>query len=103
INDIKATLRGVNEKVVKGNFQLADFYQSYLSLSTKNVEKFKVDIQEKALEVDKEIERAEDLHSDYLEKVLMIASLSQISNLYRRAAEKLVDELIEEKPGKGHK
>jgi DNA-binding transcriptional MerR regulator len=103
INDIKATLRGVNEKVVKGNFQLADFYQSYLSLSTKNVQKFKVDIQEKAMEVDKEIERAEDLHSDDLEKVLMIASLSQISNLYRRAAEKLVDELIEEKPGKGHK
>jgi DNA-binding transcriptional MerR regulator len=103
INDIKATLRGVNEKVVKGNFQLADFYQSYLSLSTKNVEKFKVDIQEKAMEVDTEIERAEDLHSDYLEKVLMIASLSQISNLYRRAAEKLVDELIEEKPGKGYK
>lgn len=103
INDIKATLRGVNEKVVKGNFQLADFYQSYLSLSTKNVEKFKVDIQEKAMEVDKEIEMSEDLLSDHLKKVLMIASLSQISNLYRRAAEKLVDELIEEKPCKGHK
>jgi DNA-binding transcriptional MerR regulator len=103
INDIKATLSGVNEKVVKGNFQLADFYQSYLSLSTKNVEKFKVDLQEKAMEVDKEIEMAEDLHSDHLKKVLMIASLSQISNLYRRAAEKLVDELTEEKPGKGHK
>ncbi|HJV15944.1 MAG TPA: hypothetical protein VJ546_00910, partial [Bacillales bacterium] len=86
-----------------GNFQLADFYQSYLSLSTKNVEKFKVNIQEKAMEVDKEIEMSEDLLSDHLKKVLMIASLSQISNLYRRAAEKLVDELIEEKPCKGHK
>jgi hypothetical protein len=103
INDIKETLGGVNEKVIKGGLQLDDFYNSYLNLITKNVEYFKKDIEERAKEVDEEIAGMEDANSSHLEKVLMIASLAHISNLYRRTAEKLVDEIMDERPVKGHK
>jgi hypothetical protein len=100
INDIKATLEGVNEKVVKGDYQLDPFYTSYLNLTTKNMENFKEDVQKREKDVNEEIKGMDDPHS---EKVLLIASLVHISNLYRRVAEKLVDEIIEEKPVKGHK
>jgi DNA-binding transcriptional MerR regulator len=103
ISDIKVTLGGVNEKIGKDGLGLDDFYKSYLNLTTKNTENFKKDIQERAIETDEEIAEMEDPHSSDLEKVLMIASLAHISNLYRRAAEKLVDEIMEESPGKGHK
>jgi DNA-binding transcriptional MerR regulator len=103
INDIKETLGEVNEKVIKGGLQLDDFYNGYLNLTTKNIEYFKKDIQERAKEVDEEIVGMEDPNSVHLEKVLMIASLAHISNLYRRTAEKLVDEIMVERPGKGHK
>lgn len=103
INDIKVTLEGVNEGVVKSSLKLDNFYKSYLNLTTISVENFKKDIEERAKEVDEEVAGMEDSHSSDLEKVLMIATLAHISNLYRRAAEKLVDEITVENPGKGHK
>jgi hypothetical protein len=103
ISDIKVTLGGINEKIVKDGLGLDGFYKSYLHLTAKNVDNFKKDIQERAIEAENEIGDVEDPCSSDLEKVLLIASLANISNLYRRAAEKLVDELIEERPGKGHK
>jgi DNA-binding transcriptional MerR regulator len=103
INDIKATLGGINEKIIKDGLGLDDFYKGYLNLTTKNVENFKKDIQERAIETDEEITEMEDPRSSDLEKALMIASLTHISNLYRRTAEKLVDEMMEESPGKVHK
>jgi hypothetical protein len=89
INDIKITLDGVNEKIISENFQLETFYNNYLKLITKNVENFKESIKE-------ESECVSNLKSkENLETVLLIASLAHMSNLYRRAAEKLVDEISE--------
>jgi hypothetical protein len=45
----------------------------------------------------------EDRSAPYLEQVLMISSLVHMSNLYRKVAEKLVDEIVVEKEGKRHK
>lgn len=93
LNDIKTTLDGLNEKIIAGDFNLEAFYESYLYLFKKNVESFKEDIEEKAKEVNEEIKKLEEQDSQYLEKVLLIAAFVGISNLYRRVAEKLVDEL----------
>ena len=93
IGDIKSILTGINEKTVKKDFDLEQFYESYLNLYGKNIESFKVDLKERASDVQAEIAQSEGTDADYLEKVLLTASLVNISNFYRKAAENLVDTL----------
>jgi hypothetical protein len=96
INDIKVTLEGINEKVLQEeSFDLESFYRSYLDLYNQNVVEFQAALPIRMEEVKGEVKDLGDPGEDYLEKVLLIASLVNISNMYRRAAEKLVDELIE--------
>ncbi|WP_313800860.1 DUF1836 domain-containing protein [Cytobacillus sp.] len=93
INDIKETLFKINEKMSMNQFNLDGFYESYLHVANKNVENFRLDVVEKSKDVKKEIDLLEDAEKGDLQKILMIASLVNMSNLYRRAAEKLVDEI----------
>ncbi|WP_066287690.1 DUF1836 domain-containing protein [Bacillus sp. FJAT-29937] len=97
INDIKETLSGINEKIMKQSMNVDDFYESFLHLTEKNIHAFKEEIEQKGKDVNEEIRGMKENDSEELEKSLMIASLAHMSNLYRRAAEKLVDELVEEK------
>ncbi|HLO11623.1 MAG TPA: DUF1836 domain-containing protein [Pseudoneobacillus sp.] len=90
IGDIKTTLDGINNKVVKKEMDLEAFYKSYLNIHTKNVGSFQGELELHAEEVKEEIGNMDDPH---LEQILMIAALANISNMYRRAAEKLIDEL----------
>ncbi|WP_147536058.1 DUF1836 domain-containing protein [Bacillus marasmi] len=103
INDIKMTLEGINEQAESGDVELDSFYQSYLNLYNHAVEDFKQSLPARLTEVKEEVSRlkAVDVEGDgddekrdeMLEKTLLISSLVNISNMYRRAAEKLVDEL----------
>jgi hypothetical protein len=95
INDIKITLDGINKKVIKEDINLDSFYTSYLNLTKQNVTDFKEDIDARINMV--KDESLEDGNSPDLEHVLMISSLVHMSNLYRRVAEKLVDEIVLEK------
>jgi hypothetical protein len=99
ISDIKSTLGGVNEKVVKKEIDLEAFYNSYLHIHTKNLESFHEEIKQHSVEVSEGIGEMDD---PQLEQILLIASLANISNMYRRAAEKLIDGLppIEQKQTK---
>ncbi|MGG3562270.1 DUF1836 domain-containing protein [Neobacillus rhizosphaerae] len=106
INDIKVTLDGINKKIVKEELDVESFYTSYLHLTSQNANDFKEDIEQRVKEVKEEITQTQKEDSAYLEQVLMISSLVHMSNLYRRVAEKLVDELTVErveKEGKRHK
>ncbi|WP_102275247.1 DUF1836 domain-containing protein [Cytobacillus massiliigabonensis] len=94
INDIKETLFKINEKTSMKQFHLEGFYESYLHVASNNIENFKEDVMEKSIDVKNEIDLLEDPEKEDLQKILMIASLANMSNLYRRAAEKLVDELV---------
>ncbi|WP_394235148.1 DUF1836 domain-containing protein [Niallia oryzisoli] len=94
INDIKATLDGINQKVEAKDLDLEYFYRSYLELFQNNASRFKEDIKLRAVEAAEEVKKLDDHNADYLEKVLLVSSLVNISNLYRRAAERLVDEIV---------
>lgn len=96
IGDIKTTLDKINQKIVKEDFHLDKFYNSYLSLCEKNSEKFTENIDESILEVKEEVKQVEDNDSNYLEQVLLIASFINMSNVYRKAAEKIVDQIAKE-------
>ena len=103
INDIQVTLDGINKRIIKEDIELDSFYTSYLTLSKKNVADFNKDIDERVKDVMEEVTKMEDRHSPYLEQVLMISSLVHMSNLYRKVAEKLVDEIVVEKDEKRHR
>ncbi|MFS0822074.1 DUF1836 domain-containing protein [Bacillus sp. 1P02SD] len=94
INDIRATLDPVNQRVMDDEeFNLEDFYKSYLALFGKNGNEFKRDIETKMKDVAEEMGSTTD---QQLKKVLLILSFITASQFYRRAAETLVDELISE-------
>jgi hypothetical protein len=103
INDIQTTLDVINKRIVKEDIEIDSFYNSYLNLSKKNVADFNMDIIERVKDVNEEVSKMEDRNAPYLEQVLMISSLVHMSNLYRKVAEKLVDEIVVEKEGKRHK
>ncbi|MEN2465599.1 DUF1836 domain-containing protein [Ornithinibacillus sp. FSL M8-0202] len=93
IHDIKVTLNKLNGKIMEEDFDVEKIYRSYLTLSQNNVERFLGDIKECQDEVSQEVSELEDVDSDYLEQVLLISSLVNMSNYYRKLAEKLVDGL----------
>ncbi|MEH7095415.1 DUF1836 domain-containing protein [Neobacillus vireti] len=103
INDIKITLSGMNKKIINDEMDLASFYTSYLHLAGQNVTDFKEDIEERVRAVTEEITENNKEDAAYLEQVLMISSLVHMSNLYRKIAERLVDEMVVEKEGKRQK
>lgn len=91
INDIKSLLDELNQKLMSDeDFDLDALYNSYLKLTEKNVASFKHNIQNKLEEVKEEAVARKD---EKLEQFLLISSFVTISNLYRRLAEKLVDEM----------
>ncbi|MBS4213717.1 DUF1836 domain-containing protein [Neobacillus rhizophilus] len=100
INDIKTTLDGLNKRIMKEDIDLDSFYNSYLNLTAQNVSDFKEEMTRRGLEVKEEIAEGQEDTSPYLERVLMISSLVHMSNLYRKAAEKLVDGIVIDKEGK---
>ncbi|MEH7237138.1 DUF1836 domain-containing protein [Bacillus sp. JJ1562] len=101
INDIKATLNGVNHRIMNDEeFDLEEFYESYLALYKKNTVEFKEDIDRKMKDVKEEMASSKD---EQLKKVLLILSSITASQFYRRAAETLVDELISEQGEKKEK
>lgn len=96
INDVKKVLAGINEKAAQKEIDLSGFYDSYLEIQRSNDEIFKGNVEQ-------QVERAEAESADFgddreeINKVLLVASLVHMSNLYRRAAETLVDEMAEGK------
>ncbi|MED3023846.1 MULTISPECIES: DUF1836 domain-containing protein [Bacillus cereus group] len=92
INDIKSSLENINESLLKDDsFELNTLYKDYLSLTEKNVESFTQDVNNLVSEVS-EISSLEDPN---LEKFLLLTSFVSMSNMYRRLAEKLIDDLKE--------
>lgn len=93
INDVKQVLDGLNERALQQGLNLESFYESYLELQQGNVGSFAAALNEQAGRVSQQAAGMED--AEELERVLLIASLVHTSNLYRRAAEKLVDDMKE--------
>ncbi|WP_046179407.1 DUF1836 domain-containing protein [Domibacillus tundrae] len=87
INDIKTTLTDINEQI--DDINLDSFYEEFLTVAADNVEHGKKDITERINEMTAD--------TDELSDVLQILALVHMSNIYRKAAEKLVDQLAEKK------
>lgn len=80
INDIKTILTDLNAGVTSQSIDLEAFYQTYLDTTAANQTRF-------------EAQQQLPDESDSLEQLQLILSLAHMSNLYRRAAERLIDQL----------
>jgi len=92
IGDIKGILNGINEETVQGNLDLEEFYLSYLNLAAQNTEIFRNEVDSLGNSAAKERAAIKGGDGD-IEKVLLIASLANMSNMYKRLAERLADTL----------
>ncbi|MFD1066395.1 DUF1836 domain-containing protein [Oceanobacillus locisalsi] len=92
IKDIGKTFAKANQRIAEDDVDLEKFYANYMHLMDKNVAGFEeyIDKQEKIFETELDTDIVNDT---YLQQVLFITSLTGMSNFYRRAAEKLVDQL----------
>lgn len=75
---------------------LDHFYQLYLDLTKLNVDAFRNDLDNQAARAAEEAKELNKDQPDELEKVLLAASLVHMSNLYRKAAERIVDDVKNE-------
>lgn len=97
ITDIKGVLSGINERAMKGELDLGDFYSAFLALAEENERDFREEATKRKSAAEREIGPMQGEGNDF-EKVLLIASLVNMSNMYRKLAEKLADQLQKETP-----
>ncbi|WP_422122067.1 DUF1836 domain-containing protein [Planococcus sp. X10-3] len=92
INDVKKVLAGINDKAAQKELDLSNFYESYLEIQRFNNELFKENLEQQVNKAQTDSTAFGDDREE-IDKVLLVASLVHMSNLYRRAAEMLVDEM----------
>ncbi|RKL66337.1 hypothetical protein CR203_15720 [Salipaludibacillus neizhouensis] len=93
IQDIKRTLSHINQQSSEGTFDVEGFYESYLKLATQNVTTFESELDHHIENVKKQVEEMEE--EEYVQQVLAILTFINMSNIYRKAAEKLIDSISE--------
>ncbi|MBU0903746.1 MAG: DUF1836 domain-containing protein [Firmicutes bacterium] len=89
ITDIKSTLQIINDKITSDDINLDAFYTSLLTLQKTNAE----NVSESIPLRHQEVKRVMDAEDEKLEQIMLIASLVNISNSYRKVAERLIDDL----------
>lgn len=96
ISDIKKVLTPVlNSFDGDDSFPLRDFYDAYNSALKNNTNEFQNEILKKLEDVNSGLENGSDINKDYDKSLLLILSLANMSNLYRRTCEKIIDELFD--------
>lgn len=97
IKDIKSTLEPMVKKCNEGNVEdLREIYKSYLDMYNSKIEDFKQEIEDDVTKVNN-ICKEKGFNDEYYEKLLMILNVVNMSNAYRKLAEKLIDDLSDEK------
>ncbi|MGX4668865.1 DUF1836 domain-containing protein [Cerasibacillus sp. JNUCC 74] len=95
INDVKTTLYKLNKMIVEDKFDLAKLYESYVQLADDSMKQLRSEIKQLVEDVEQHIETLDSNNTDYLQEFLLVASFVNMSNYYRRAAEKIVDQIAQ--------
>ena len=100
INDIKLSLNKIIDSFSEDeSYLLRELYGSFLDESENDVLEFKKGVADKEREIEALIESKSDLQGDFEKKFLLLCSFVNMSNMYRRASEKLIDEFFSEVKG----
>ncbi|WP_238884329.1 DUF1836 domain-containing protein [Clostridium sp. YIM B02551] len=87
INDIKKIMNPIVKSLSEGEeFPLRKLYTEYLEIYDEDVNNFKNT-------VDKSIENIKPEEDGYISKMLLLSSFINMSNMYRKLAERIVDDI----------
>ena len=100
INDIKSSLSEIIESDESVDYPLRELYNCYLDESKDDVNRFKEDVSEKINKIESTISNEDKLSIDYHNKFLLLCSMVNMSNMYRRMSENIIDEFFTESEGK---
>ncbi len=97
INEIKGILDPLNERIVTDDLAIDWLYETFLKQTDKNAQIFTESVEASIKELTELIGAAEgnDEDTEYYEELLVVASLAHMSQLYKRAAERLADKIGE--------
>ena len=91
IPDIKLALSEANEKIVRGQIDFQKFYSTYIEVDEEQFEMFQKEVERK---IENVRQKSAAFNDDfYIEQLLMIAAFVQMSTMYRKMAEMIVDKL----------
>lgn len=100
ISDIKLSLNKIIDSFSdEESYPLRELYSTFLDESENDVLEFKKGVANKEEEIEKLIENKVELKGDFEKKFLLLCSFINMSNMYRRASEKLIDEFFSEVKG----
>ena len=95
ISDTKTALQNLNDSVAAGRIDLDELYDQYVELMGKQVEDLTQFLPEINQEAEQVIEAINFDDQDYLRNLFLIFSFVHKSNMYRKLAERLTDQLTE--------
>lgn len=98
ITDIKTLLNGVvnsHDKKDETEIDLNKIYKMYTASTIHNANIFKNQIKNEVRQMEEKLSNSEDGFGQYEKNLLLVCSLINSSNMYRRLAEKILDESIE--------
>lgn len=104
INEIKGILDPLNEQIVTDDLAIDWLYEIFLKQTDKNALIFTESVEasmEQLAELIGEEQGDKEEDADYYEDLLVVASLAHMSQLYKRAAERLAAKIGENKANKG--
>lgn len=100
INDIKLSLNKIIDSFSKDeSYPLRELYGAFLDESENDILEFKKSVYDKEEQIEKLLEGKEEFREDFEKKFLLLCSFINMSNMYRRASEKLIDEFFSEIKG----
>lgn len=96
ISDIKSSLNHIVKEFEDGSeYPLRGIYNAYLEQCEEDLESFKNGVYNKDESVKEKVKNDKD--KDFEEKFLLLCSMINMSNMYRRMGEKIIDEFLIEK------
>lgn len=100
INDIKISLNNIiNTYNEDDSYPLRELYYCYLANCDKDTVEFKSNIEDKAKDIEEKLKNNTMLQGEFEKRFLLLCSFVNMSNMYRRASEKLIDEFFSDIEG----
>lgn len=103
INDVRLVLTKLNTHIEAEEINLEEIYDQYTQLTGQQAAEFATSVQSLASDVDSAMESIDSDEAKYVEQLFLIVSLVNQSVMYRKLAEKLVDQLYQPSDNSGTK
>ncbi|CQR46001.1 hypothetical protein BN1058_00244 [Paraliobacillus sp. PM-2] len=100
INDVRIVLEKLNRKIDTNQLELEPIYQHYIQMQDEQIETFNDAVTTLYEDVQAVLGELEISDKDYMEQLLLVTSFINMSNMYRKLAERIVDQIEETKEKK---